>query len=304
MAEVSEIKSLDEIHYKSKIKYFLIILMLPILFMLSFFNSYPIGDRLKAQIKTHLKGTGCNPDFSEIRMEWFLPKIVVTDLTLPASCLGKQGEALKFNFVTLNWHVINFSPIGIPFRMDTEFAGQPLSVYYVMGFNQQLIRLKDQKVVLSRLEQFMGKFKMAGAVTVDLSLLMSNNLIKHLSLKSVSKDFIIPTQSVEGFTIPPLKVNDFYLEASSEVHPRVNIDKLILGDANSPIRANFKGSIDLMNGNIAFSPLNLTGEVAFSDNFKKTIPLIDMMFQSFGQKDGFYQIRLGGTVGAPKPQAP
>jgi hypothetical protein len=237
-------------------------------------------------------------------MEWLLPKVVVTDLKLPASCLGKRGEALKFNFVTLNWHVINFSPFGLPFRLDTELAGQPLSLHYVLGINQQMIRLKDQKIVLSRLEQFMGDFKLAGSIMVDLSLLMSKDLIKNLSLKAVSKDFIVPAQSLEGFTLPNLKVNEFYLEANSETHPRLTVDKLILGDSSSPIRANFSGRIDLLDGNVALSPVNLTGEVAFSENFKDSIPLVEMMFQSFTQKDGFYQIRLGGTLGAPKPQAP
>lgn len=304
MATVSEIRSLEDIQYKSKIKVVLLVLIVLVTFGFAFFNAYPVGDKLKVLIKGQLKASGCNPDYSDIRLEFFLPKIVITDPVIPAACLGKQGKPLKFNFLTINWHVINFSPIGIPFRIDTELKGQPLSVYYVLGINQQMIRLKDQKIVLSRLEEFLGKFKMGGSVMVDLSLLTSQNLIKSLSLKAASNDFTIPSQDLEGFTIPALKVNDFYLEASSEAHPKVTIEKFILGDSNSPIRANFKGRVDLVNGNMGFSPINMAGEVAFSENFKQTVPLIDMMFQSFTQKDGFYQIRLGGTLGAPKPQAP
>lgn len=304
MATITEMRSLEEINYKSKIKIILLAGLAFMTFSFAFINTYPMGEKLKGFVKTQMKGTGCHPDFSDIRMEFFLPRIVITDPVIPAACLGKQGEPLKFNFLTINWHIINFSPIGIPFRIDTEFNGQPLSVYYVLGINQQLVRLKDQKIVLSRLVDFLGKFKMAGSVMVDLSLVTSKDIVKEFSLKAASKDFTIPSQDLEGFTVPALKVNDFYLEASSEGQPKVSIDKLILGDSNSPIRANFRGRIDLVSGNTASSPLNLAGEVAFSDNFKETLPLIDMMFQSFTQKDGFYQIRLGGTLGSPKPQAP
>ena len=84
----------------------------------------------------------------------------------------------------------------------------------------------------------------------------------------------------------------------------LRIEKLIMGDTDSPLRANFKGKIDLQDGNTSMSPLDLSGEIAFSENFRQALPLIDMMFQSFNQKDGFYQVRLGGTLGSPKPIAP
>lgn len=305
MATSTEIQSLNDIQYKIKIKLLLLLILTVIIFSFTFLSFYPIGEKFKAQLKSHLSGTTCNPDFSEIRMEWFLPKIIISDLTLPASCLNKSGNPVKFNFVTINWNIINFSPMGLPFHLETEINGQPLEIYYVLGINEQLVRLKDQTLVLSRLESLMNEnFKLQGSVTVDMSLLLSSNLIKNLELKSVSKDLQIPSQNIQGFTLPPLKVNDFYLEANSTNHPRISIDKLIVGDPESPMRANFKGHIDIQEGNMAFSPIDLSGEIAFSENFKQTIPLVDMLFQSFTQKDGFYQVRLGGTLGAPKPSAP
>jgi len=305
MATASEIQSLDEIHYKSKIKVYILPLIIGLLFMMAFLNFYPIGTELKGFIKKNLKGTGCNPDWDDIRIEWLLPKLVISDLVLPASCMGKMGDPLKFSFVTVNFHLISFSPIGIPFKIDTEMNAQPLSLYFVQGFGERMIRLKDQKIALARLQPLMGEFKMGGNVTVDMSVLMANNNnIKTLNLKAESRDFQIPSQNLQGFTTPNLKINTLAIEANSDAPPRVTVDKLFMGDTNSPMRAQFKGHIDLQNGAVAFSPLNLTGEVAFSEQFKQQLPLIDMMFQSFTQKDGFYQIRLGGTLGAPKPSAP
>lgn len=306
MATVSEIQSLEEITYKSKIKIYVYFFLVLFLFFMGFLNFFPIGDTFKSFLKTNLKGTACNPDFDHIRIEWLLPKVIVSDLVLPASCLGQAGNPLTFRFVNINFNFINFSPLGLPFRIDTEMNAQPLSLYFVQGFGERMLRLKDQPLVLSRLEPLMGgKFKIAGNMTVDLNLLMStNNVIKSLSFKAQSKDLQIPSQNLQGFTTPNMKLNDLYIEANSENPPRITVDKMIVGDPESPMRANFRGTIDLQQDALAFSPLNLTGEVAFSENFKQSLPLVDMMFQSFTQKDGFYQIRLGGTLGAPKPSAP
>jgi hypothetical protein len=304
MATATEIQSLNDINYKSKVKLFLFIFLGFFLFNFGFLNFYPIGDKIKTVIKSSLNGQGCTPDFDQISFEFFMPKIIVSNLSIPASCMEKSGEPFKFNYVTLNWHLINFVPFGLPFRLDTEFQGQPLTVYYVIGFNKHLIRMKDQSLVLARLAPLLGEgVKVGGNVVVDLNVSLVNNSLSTLSLKAQSKNLQFPSQSIQGFTTPSLKLNEFYLEANSSAPPRITVDKLFLGDMESPIRAKFKGTIDLVEGNAAFSPLNLTGEVAFSKQLSESLPLIDMMFQTFTQKDGFYQIGVGGNLGAPKPIA-
>lgn len=301
----TEVQSLNEINYKSKIRMLLLIPLLLVLFVFAFLSFYPVGDKVKGLIKTAFKGQGCNPDFRSINMEWLMPKIVVSDLSIPASCLDRMGEPLRFSQLTINYHLINFAPFGLPFRIDTTFEGQDLSVYFVQGIGSQLIRIKDQSLDLGRLQPLLGdSVKLAGRVTVDMSMEMSQQSMTDLSLKAQSKNFQIPPQSIQGFTTPPLKVNEFFLEANSISPSQLKIEKLILGDTDAPMRANFKGTISLQQGNTNMSPLDLNGEVAFSQSFRQALPLIDMMFQSFSQKDGFYQIKLGGTLGQPRPMAP
>ncbi len=300
----SEIASLDDIEYKSKFKIYFYILGCGFLFTMAFLNFYPVGDKLKGILRKQLSGTSCNPDYDELHFEWLMPKLVVTDLMLPASCFDRQGDPIRLSHVTINYNLINFSPFGLPFRIETSMKGQPLSFYFVQGIGKQMIRLKDQKITLSRLEGLTGSFKLSGTVMTDLSLLMEGQKMSTVSFKLASEDFQIPSQSIEGLNIPTMKLNKFYIEAIGAGGSRVNVDKIIIGDTDSPIRANFKGKIDLRQGAIGFSPLDLRGEVAFSNAIKESLPLLDMMFQSFNQKDGFYQIRLGGMLAKPVPSAP
>lgn len=302
MATLTEIKSLEDIHYKTKIKSYWFFFIIPFIIMTAFLNYYPIGMELKSYMKKNLKGSACLPDYDELRIEWLMPKLVVTDLTLPSSCLGKTGDPLKFSYVNLNFHLISFSPFGIPFKLQTEVNGQPLSIYFVQGIGKRLIRIKDQSIVLSRLESIIGgKFKLSGHVKLDFNGVFSNsNSLLDLAFKAQTKDLQIPPQNIEGFTTPSIKVNDLFIEATAQNSSKINIKKMILGDPQSPMRANFKGTIDFQKNNLGSSPLNLTGEIAFAQSFKETVPLVDLFFQNFLQKDGFYQIRLGGMLAQPK----
>jgi len=172
----------------------------------------------------------------------------------------------------------------------------------VAGLGQQFVRLKDQSINLTRIQPLLGDdFKLAGTVLIDMSMGLTKGLMNSLALKAQSKNLQIPPQNIQGFTTPSLKINDFYLEAESDNPPRIQIQKLVLGNTDSPIRANFKGRLTMVEGNFSMSPADLVGEIAFSDQLKKSIPIIDMMFQSFNQKDGFYQVKLGGTMGSLKP---
>lgn len=302
MAVVSEIQSLEEISYKSKIKVYLWPFIIILLLLLGFLNFYPVGEKIKSVLQSQLRTSGCNLDYKEAGFELFFPKLVITDLTVPARCLGRSGDPLEFSTVKINFQFISFSPFGLPFRLDTEVNRQPVSLYFVQGLSERLLRLKDQTFDLEKLAPIIGEqVKLDGKVTMDFKTLLSNqNLLKSLSLKAQSKDFVIPPQSIEGFMTPKMKVNDLYLEVEADTPSQIEVTKLIIGDPDSPMRANFKGSLGLQQGNIPMSQLNLTGEVAFSKTFKETVPIVDMFLGQFTQKDGFYQIRIGGILAAPK----
>lgn len=298
----SEIKSLDEIQYSSKVKIYITAIVVFFLFVMAFMNNFPVGDKLKTTIKSSMRGSGCNPDYSSLGIEWLLPKLVVNDLKVPAGCFEKTGDPLTFNYVNLNWRVINFAPIGIPFRLDTELSGKPIEIYFVQGIGERLIRIKDQKISLTSLQQFMGSFKLDGVIDMNLYLLLNKEGIKNLDLHANSKNLVIPAQSIEGFTLGKQAVNDFDLKATSDGN-RIRVENLIMGDSTSPIRASFKGNIDLNQRDSALSILNLTGEVTFTEEFKNSFP-VDLVFSKFTQRDGFYQVKISGTLGAPQLVTP
>jgi hypothetical protein len=191
----------------------------------------------------------------------------------------------------------------MPFKLDTQYNGQPLELYYVIGPSGQTIRMIDQRLVLSRFESLMGNFKLGGSVVVDALVQMNlQQKLTALDIKAKSEDFRIPAQTVmQTFNLPNLMVRKFYLETNSESFPQLKVTSLVLGDPDSPVRMNMKGTVSIKEPTES-SPLNLTGELAFSEQFKQNFPVTFIVNENYTVKDGFYQVRLGGTLGAPQLQ--
>jgi len=301
MTSTSELKTLDEINYSAKSKILFYFVLPLIILSFSFFINFPISDKIQSLLKNKSALASCPINFKSIHFEFFLPKAVITDIKIPGNCLGEAREDVILNSVNIEWRLINFFPFGIPFKISTQLMSQNIDFFVIQTPATMHIRMIDQILDLKRIESILGNYKLSGQVTTNLNATFSNNKISDFDLKISSKNFSVPSQTLEDFKIPELKIEDFYLEAKSSSDKKINVEKLFLGSTTSPIRANFKGHLNISNQNIKFSPILLIGEVSFSTFLKSQIPLIDLLFQSFNQKDGFYQIKLGGTLGAPKP---
>lgn len=294
-----EIETLEKIDYKLKLKRYALFVSLPFILIFAFLSFYSVSDKVNNLIQSNLKATGCPATFSDLKFEILLPKIVISNLNLPRSCSGGK-EDLFFKTVTLNYHLISFFPFGLPFRADTQIYGQDIALYYVLGMGQQSIRLKDQKLDLAKLSPLLPQVKLKGLITVDMKSLIDNNLLKDLTIKASSSNFEIPGQNIQGFALPNLAIKDLFFDAVTSDNKLI-INKLIIGGANqnSPIRATVTGNINLSQSNTMLSSLQLNSELSISEDLKKSIPLLEMMLENYEIKDGFYQIKIGGTLGAP-----
>lgn len=296
----TEIQSLENIDYRFKFKKFAVFLSLPFILIFAFLSFFPVGNKINNLIQSNLRATGCPATFTSVDIEFLLPKLVISNLNLPRSCTG-ASEDLFLKTVTLNYHLISFAPFGLPFRADTQIYGQDLSLYYVLGFGKQSIRLKDQTLDLAKFGPLLPKLKLKGLLTIDMKSILNGNAISELTIKASSSNFEIPSQNIQGFSLPNLPIKDLFLDAETQADNKLKINKFIIGGNNqdSPIRATLTGNINLAQTNTMNSTLLLNSEVSISDDFKQSLPILEMMLGNFEIKDGFYQIKIGGTLGAP-----
>src|SRR5690606_2693051 len=116
-----------------------------------------------------------------------------------------------------------------------------------------------------------------------------------LKLSLSSQDFVLPAQSISAFKLPTLPLNLFSLKAELKDAKTLQVHDLFVGDTSAPIRAKFQGPINLNQNNIMMSGLNLSGEIAFSEDFLEKFAIIKMFMDKFTKKDQFYQLQITGA---------
>lgn len=300
----SELRQLDQVDYRTGIHRFLLFLAMMMCFAVAFLANFPIEQRIQRIVKAELsKLPGCNPTFDGLSFSFLLPKVMLSDVQIPSSCLGQEGPPVIMRGLTLYFLGPSFAPLGVALKVSGDINGQPLNIRYSTGATSQVVRIEEDALNLAKLAPVIpGAPKVQGTLKLDLRLQMAGQQVQDIKLLAESTNFVIPPQSMGDFRLPALPVGDLSIKAASDGPRKVIVDQFVLGKTNSPVRANFKGNVELDEGGLAFSPVDLKGEVAFSQEFLDSFAILNLMLAQFSQKDGFYQVRLGGTLGQIRPQ--
>lgn len=273
-------------------------------FLFGFIIYFPFMYKMKSVVKSQLhKIPGCSIDYQNIKLGLFLPKVVVKDLVVPQSCFGKHGQPLKMDKVFLYFRGLSFSPFGPHFKIETNLNDIPISSYLTTGIGGIAINIKENTIDLSKLNIFFPQVNLAGKIKIDALIRLSGKKISDFKLNIRSTDLSFPGQKIQGFKLTTMRMNNLLLKASMNGN-KLQVQNIILGDDDSPIRANFKGNIGINQRNITSGQLDLKGEVAFSSRFLEKYAIIKLVMNKFDKKDEFYQIRLTGPLMRPKPSSP
>lgn len=303
-----ELKQLEEVDYTSGVHKLVLLSSLVVCFIIAFLANFPVEERIEEFLKSQLATIpGCRPSFGHLKFELLLPKVVISDVEVPGQCLGGETP-LKMRHLTINFKGPSLSPFGPAFSVMTDLQGQPMTIDYVAGLGSHMVHL-DETLTLARLSGALPNLpKMDGHLNLSARVTFAKGALEDLRLMAESQDFTVRAQTMGDFKIPQLNLKSFLLKMSSESPHRLMVEQFILGAPSatndSPIRASFKGPIEIDPSNFSSSKLNLKGEAALSPTFLEAFPILNLMLPQFTQKDGFYQIGLYGTVGNPRPSPP
>lgn len=303
MAISSDVKQLDQVEYAHGLPKLLVGLGVVLAFGVAFVANFPLERKVETLVKLQLaKLPGCRPNFESLRIEFLMPKVILSELTVPGSCLGGT-QPLKMPEVALRFQGPSFAPLGVAFRLDLSLKGAPVSVNYAAGLGSQVLNVQEEDLPLELLGALVPSVpKMEGHMKLNGKLALLGDQLQEMKLLIESQNLEILPQTVSDIKIPRLAIGNLLLKLDSQGPRKLLVQEFILGKTDAPIRGKFSGTIDLAPGATAMSPVNLRGEAAMSDEFLQAFPILNLMLPQFSQKDGFYQINLGGTLGSLKPQ--
>jgi type II secretion system protein N len=299
MSSENELEQIDyELPTASKSKW---ISGVAFVLIFSIFLYFPISYKMKSLIRNNIsKIPGCPLEYKNISTELFLPKLIVEGLSIPMSCFRQYGQPIKLTKVFLYFRGFSFSPFGPHFMLETEINKNPISAYITAGIGGIALNIHKNKLDLDKVLQAFPKVKFSGTAEVDTLVRFSSGKLDDLKVNIRSNNFMIPAQSIQGFNLGNMKINNLLIQMQME-GKKLKIKDIILGDTESPIRSKFSGDIKLHDKNIKMSTLNVKGEVAFSQSFLDKYMIIGMFMKKYDKKDEFYQLKIGGTIGKPNP---
>ena len=303
---MSSLKEIEEIDYRlpqlGKLRWFLLITFSFAIFL---FMSFPIKKNIDDSIKSALYSIpGCSLDFKEINFEFLLPKVIVKDINIPMSCFRKVGHPIKLKHLTLNWRGLNFAPFGPHFKIQTNILGNDITAFHTLGLSSQVIKIQDVNLKMESLRQILPEIKLNGRLKTNSLIKINSTGLSDLKLTVQSKDLVLPSQEIMRLKLPNLEFNNLFIKANMTKPNEIQVQDIIVGDTESPIRANFKGSIKLNQKNFSTSKLDLIGEVAFSSLFLEKFAIIQLFMNKFNKKDDFYQLHFDGPITSPNVTSP
>jgi hypothetical protein len=295
-------QALQELNYSLKIPKFILSFTLFLLFVSGFLSVFSILPSLETKIRAlTTKNPACPLSFEQLDFEWFAPKIVLKNIQLPAVCFSGL-QSLNLPYVYLKFGGPSFSPFGLSFQVQTEIEKQNLSTQIVLGIGEVVAKIEEEKMDLKALSVFLPKgIQLEGLAQVYIRAHLQAQILHDFKMNIESSNFTVPRQSIAGFNLSQLDLKKFALRAHTEAPSVVQLDEWILGEPQTPVRSKFSGKIKLNPRLMSQSQLDLKGEVAFSKEFLETYSVLNLLLQSFTQKDGFYQIKLGGTLAQITP---
>lgn len=274
------------------------ILIYSSLFIIIVLSNFNLGTKIDKLIYKSLRiSSSCKLQMSDYHLNIFpLPHVQVVNLNVPGRCLGPGKSSIFFKDVRAYFRGPSFSPLGVLFKLETKLDKIPIEVFFSAGLSSFSVVLKESLIPLDKLQKFLPAVKLAGQVKTDLYLEFTQRKIEKLNLNLQSNTFVIPEQNIEGYKIETLNIQDMQLIATTDSKSNLKITKFVLGNEASPVRSSFQGVIKLSMSNPMASGINLSGELALSEELNDSI---GFFFTQFDKQDNFYQIQLSGTLGRP-----
>lgn len=271
---------------------------------LAFMLYFPFMLKFESVLRAALLSSpSCAISYEKIDYSLFLlPKAVIKNVSIPGSCLGSKNS-LPIDEIALNFRLFALDPFGLHFNIDIKALDTNLDGNLTYGLFGHALNINRNSLAFEKLSPYMPSLpKIKGDIELNLSTKFTNEDIKDLKLNINSKNIKLPPQKVSIIDLPLLDIKNLFILLKSQKNGTIKVEKLILGDVDSPIRANFTGTIKPNMRAIGYSDTNLKGELAFSDSFIKEFSIIKGLMSPYTQKDGFYQIGLSGPLANIKPR--
>lgn len=301
---VTENETSPENYHNFPLKSFLWPIIMALSLTVGIFAHLSIGSWIENKLNQALSTVpNCQISYQEFHFFWFpLPEVALTRPKMQGKCSPMGERPLELSSLSLQLRGPGIFPIGLKLKANAQFGRSNLDFFATVMPKRQVIALRDGAINLTDLKKIVNMpLDLKGAALSNALIeIEGNKIIKgeyRLDLRSLE----IPPQTVQALALPqlPLEKGQLILTQNPK---EIIVDNLELGGANAPLRAEFKGKISFNSGMPLLSPLDLNGRVRFSPQLLQDFAIINLFTAGLKQDNGFYSVKISGTLGRPSPK--
>lgn len=269
--------------------------------MLGFALNFSVGNFVAKGIeRTLTQNPTCPIQYQSFEPTFLYSGVSLKNLEVSSQCFNVMGPSLKFTHATLQWRGLSFYPFGLKFRFDLEGSGNKAQAVLALGLPQSMLRVQETQIDAQLINTIVGRANlMKGQFKIEIQSSLSGLNLEDASVLISSSNFSLPPQNINGLTLPPLQLNQLAAKMRLEGGRFLTIENITLGSDGAPLIAKASGTIELDQININRSPMSLDTELKIAPELNQSFPILNLFLGNKPQRDGFYILKVGGTVGAP-----
>jgi type II secretion system protein N len=298
--------SIDELDYLpfSKSKFKSVFLLLTV-FSITFLMYFPLASIYgKFMIKEFRVNRTCIIKLESLGPKLFMPGLKIKNISIPKSCLRKTGSPMILPMTEVSFGGFSFSPVGLVLKLESELKKFPITAYASIGMGESVLKLHDYKVSLERLKPVLKELtnfdlKASGNIQLDGNFKIAKNRLQNMLLKAKSTDLKILNQSIQGFVLPNLALNNLEVEVIGEKN-NIEFKNFNLGKKGGDLFTEILGKVKLNQSVPALSKLDLKIDLQASPEILKKYSFLSILLAQFKAGSGRFKIKLDGSAMAPK----
>lgn len=269
---------------------------------LGFFSNFSFSRFIISKIESSLtQNPNCPIQYKKLETSFLLTGITFTDFNIPSQCFNTMGPSLLFQALKLQWRGISFYPFGLKFRLNVEGVGNKGQAVLALGLPSSMLRIQETQLDADLINTIIGKPKLLkGTLKIEMQSSLSGLDLNDASVLITSNNFSIPSQNISGLNLPPLQLNQLAAKLRLESGQFLNVENITIGSDGAPMIARVQGTIDLNKNNMNLSSLNLEAELKIAPELNESFPILNLFLGNKPQREGFYILKVGGSVGAPQ----
>lgn len=269
---------------------------------LGFFSNFSLSSYVVNKIEATLtQNPNCPIQYKNLETSFLLTGATFTGLNVPSQCFNTMGPSLLFETLKLQWRGISFYPFGLKFRLNIDGVGNTGQAVLALGLPSSMLRIQETQLDADLINTIIGRPKLLkGTLKVEMQSSLSGLDLDDASVLITSSNFSIPSQNINGLNLPPLQLNQLAAKLRLESGQFLNVENITVGSDGAPMIARVQGTIDLNKSNINLSSLNLEAELKIAPELNESFPILNLFLGNKPQREGFYILKVGGSVGAPQ----